>query len=65
MNLDFNTMAKIVFIHDYVIELSLFRITVLLVGAVIVMGIFYFWLRHKNTKTDSKDESQHNYKLYE
>ena len=63
MNPDFNTMAKID--YDYVIELSLFRISVLLVGAVIVIGLLYLYFRHKNSKTDSKDNSQHNYKLYE
>ena len=66
MNPDFNTMAKIVFIHDYDIKLTLsVGIIMLLLGCVIVISLFNSWIRHKNSKTDSKDVSQHNYKLYE
>ena len=56
MNPDFNTIAMLVFGKMYVIKLPLFvRIIAVLVGGVIVIGLFSFWLRHKNKKTDSKE----------
>ena len=68
MNPDVSVIEMLAFGKMVIIEssghLSVF-IDLLLVGGVIVVGLFCFWLRHKNSKTDSKDDSQHNYKLHE
>ncbi len=68
MNPDVNIIQMLAFGESVIIQSSghlTFYISVPMVGAVIVIGLFCFWLRHKNSKTDSKDVSQHNYKFYE